>query len=77
MTSILKLMEKNGLIAREPDESDGRLKKLILTPLAIDIQERMRQEIDKIEAQMCQGLTEDELAAFIATAEKIGQNLTV
>jgi DNA-binding MarR family transcriptional regulator len=77
MTSILKLMEKNGLIAREPDESDGRLKKLILTPLAIDIQERMRREIDKIEAQMCQGLTEDELAAFVATAEKIGQNLTV
>ena len=76
MTSILKLMEKNGLIAREPDEQDGRLKKLILTPLAIDIQERMRKEIDQIEAQMRQGLTEEELETFAAIAEKIGQNLS-
>ncbi len=76
MTSILQLMEKNGLIAREADEKDGRLKKLILTPLAIDIQERMRKEIDKIEALMRQGLTEEEINAFIATAEKIGKNLS-
>ncbi len=75
MTSILKLMEKNGLIAREPDEKDGRLKKLILTPLALEIEERMSREIDRLEAQMREGLTEEELAAFISTAEKIGRNL--
>ncbi len=75
MTSILKLMEKNGLIDRRPDEKDGRLKKLILTPHAIDVQERMRSSIDGLEAKMRQGLTEDEIAAFIATVEKIGRNL--
>ena len=75
MTSILQLMEKNGLIAREPDEKDGRLKKLILTPLAIEIQERMHTEIDRIESRLCQGLTEEEIAVFLATAEKIGRNL--
>ena len=75
MTSILQLMEKNGLIAREPDEKDGRLKKLILTPLAIELQERMHTEIDRIESRLCQGLTEEEIAAFLATAEKIGRNL--
>ncbi|MBQ4065032.1 MAG: MarR family transcriptional regulator [Clostridia bacterium] len=75
MTSILQLMEKNGLISREPDEKDGRLKKLILTPLALEIEGRMHAEIDRLEAKMCEGLTQDELDAFIATAEKIGRNL--
>ena len=75
MTSILQLMEKNGLIAREPDEKDGRLKKLILTPLAVEIQEAIRTEIDRIESRICQGLTEEEITAFLATADKISRNL--
>jgi DNA-binding MarR family transcriptional regulator len=75
MTSILKLMEKNGLIAREQVETDGRLKKLILTPLAVEIQEAMRTEIDRIESRICEGLSEEEITAFLATAEKIGRNL--
>lgn len=77
MTSILQLMEKKGLIVKEAVSSDRRLKKLILTPLAIDIQERMRQEIDALEKKLRLGLTDEEIEAFAAIAEKIGENLNV
>ena len=40
-TGILQLMEKNELITREPVSHDARLKKLVLTPKAIEIQKRL------------------------------------
>lgn len=76
MTSILQLMEKKGLIVKESVASDARLKKLILTPTAVDIQERMGRQIGRLEEQMCQGLSDEELATFLAVAEKIGNNLS-
>ena len=75
MTSILQLMEKNGLITKEEVPSDKRLKKLILTPLAIEKQQSMKKCIDELEKTMRQGISQDELDAFIKTAEKIGFNL--
>lgn len=75
MTSILQLMEKKGLIVKESVPTDARLKKLILTSKAMDIQERMRREIATLEEQMRHGISEEELALFLAIAEKIGHNL--
>ena len=75
MTSILQLMEKNGLIIKEEVNSDKRLKKLILTPLAVEKQERMRRCIDDLELRLRQNLSDEEIASFIATAEKMGVNL--
>ena len=76
MTSILKLMEKNGMITREPVAYDARLKKLNLTPAAIEIQDQIRQQIDELEARMRTGLSDEELAAFFAVADKIRANLS-
>lgn len=75
MTAILQLMEKNGLIVKEEVESDRRLKKLILTPVAIEKQERMKKCIDELEAKMKKDLSDEEIATFISIAEKIGHNL--
>jgi DNA-binding MarR family transcriptional regulator len=75
MTSILQLMEKNGLIVKEEVNSDKRLKKLILTPMAVEKQERMRRCIDDLELRLRQNLSNEEIAAFMLTAEKMGANL--
>ncbi len=75
MTSILKLMEKNGMITREPVPYDARLKKLILTPAAIDIQDKIRLQIDELEAKMRSGISEEELSCFFAVTDKIMNNL--
>ncbi len=75
MTSILQLMEKNGLIVKEEVPSDKRLKKLILTPLAIEKQERMAECINELNDKIRANITEEELSAFFAVAEKISKNL--
>lgn len=56
-TGILQIMEKNGLLHREPMASDARLKRLLLTQKGIShqlnvirnlqiLEERLKQQID-------------------------------
>ena len=73
-TGILQLMEKNGLITREPVSYDARLKKLILTPKAKEICSRINHRIDRIENQVTKGLTQQELDAFFEIIDKIKKN---
>ena len=75
MTTILQLMEKNGLIKKEPVSRDARLKKLILTPAAIEMQDRIRSGIDTLEAKMREGISDKDLDTFFSVAEKIKENL--
>ena len=75
MTTILQLMEKNGLIKKESVSRDARLKKLILTPAAIEMQDRIRSGIDTLEAKMREGISDKDLGTFFFVAEKIKENL--
>lgn len=74
-TEILQLMEKNGLIVREPVDYDARLKKLVLTPRAIAIHKNISKEIMGIEEQLSKGLTEEERSSFLSTLKKIKKNI--
>ncbi len=75
MTTILKLMEKNGMITKEPVSYDARLKRILLTPSAVELQDRIRSGIDALEARMREGFDDGELEAFFRTADKIKGNL--
>lgn len=75
MTEMLKLMEKNGLVVRERDENDARLKKIRLTPVALSIHERHEKHIDSFEQFLRNGITEEELNSFFAIADKLCRNI--
>ena len=75
MTEILKLMEKNGVIERIPDETDRRLKKIKLTPLALEIDAKHKAEIEDFEEFIKRGITHEELENFFAVINKISANL--
>lgn len=70
-TGILQLMEKNGLITREPVEHDARLKKLILTPAAWDAHAAIAQVIEKNDRDMLSCLDEHEKDEFFAVCDKL------
>ena len=74
-TGILQLMEKNGLIIRGPVEYDARLKKIVLTPKAIAIHEAVIRELDRLEEQLEQGLTQEEVNAFFVIIKKMKRNI--
>lgn len=75
ITSMLQIMEKNGLITRGSVPYDNRLKKITPTEKALELHRRISDEIDAIEAELSAGLSEEEISAFISTIEKIKKNL--
>ena len=75
VTSMLQIMEKNRLITRGSVPYDSRLKKITPTEKALELHRRISDEIDAIEAELSAGLSEEEIAAFISTIEKIKKNL--
>ena len=75
VTGALSALETEGLIARVPDERDGRLKKLVFTPKADGIRAALQGEIEETEKRMLQGITEEEKAVFLELAERMLKNL--
>ncbi len=75
-TKILQLLEKSGYIIREVSSSDARLKRIILTPKAIEFGNRMKSEIDSVEHGIDSLLTDDEREVFFKLSDKIKAALT-
>lgn len=75
MTEILKLMEKNGLIERIPDETDRRLKKIKLTETALETDAKHKADIKEFEELIKEGLTDEELESFFNVINKISANV--
>lgn len=74
-SSILSLMEKNGLIVRLGVPQDARLKKIILTKKATELHEKVEQAFLKMEKDICLGLTQEETALFFSTIDKVKKNM--
>lgn len=73
---ILTRMEEQGLVRREGVAGDRRLKRLVLTEKAVAFHADVETRIRRIEAILAAGLTEEEIAQFLAIAAKIEQNLS-
>ena len=76
-TQILKLMETNGLITRQPVPYDGRLKKIVLTEKAIEIHNKIDKNMDEMEETLTRGITPEEEDTFYRVLDKIKANLEV
>ena len=74
-TSILQLMEKNGIITRVPYEKDGRHKKIVLTEKSLKRHEIFTEEIDRMENKLYVGLSDTEKEEFFRIIEKIISNI--
>ncbi len=74
-TGTLQLMEKNGLIRRLPVDWDARLKKIELTPKALEMHERVRKGIQAVEKTIASALTQEEWDTFMGLCEKIRRGL--
>lgn len=74
-TGILKLMEKRGLLTKEPVSHDKRLKKLVLTKEAEKIRCDIDQKRENLEKCIREGITQEELDVFFKVTAKIKENL--
>ncbi|MCQ2478306.1 MAG: MarR family transcriptional regulator, partial [Clostridia bacterium] len=74
-TQILKLMEQRGLIIRKSVENDARLKKIVHTDKALEIQKIIEQDIKKREKRLRNGLSKEEINTFFSVIDKLKANL--
>lgn len=72
---MLKGLEEKNFITREPVESDARLKKICLTPMAQTMQENVLERLDDFEDLLSRGITDYEMGIFLTVADKIKKNL--
>lgn len=74
-SNILSLMESNDLIKRESVPYDARLKKISLTPKAVEIQSVVDDAFSRLDQKMKEGISEEEMEVFFRVLEKINSNL--
>lgn len=74
-TGILQLLEKNGIIRRESVASDGRLKRLIPTQRAVDLNAQVHASLLETDRMLTRGLSEGQIQLFKEMSAQMLQNL--
>jgi DNA-binding MarR family transcriptional regulator len=72
---VINLMVKKGLIEHCPVENDARLKKLVLTPKALEISVLMQADGKQMEDKLSAGFSPEELETFFSFIERMKQNI--
>jgi DNA-binding MarR family transcriptional regulator len=75
ISSILGVLERKGILAREAVAHDARLKKLVLTPQGEVIGEMVRGLFSEMDRQLTQGVSQEDLDATLATLRAMQNNL--
>lgn len=75
-SGILQIMVRDGLLVREPVEGDARLKRLVLTPIAMEQLAEMQQDILHVEQKATAGLSAADRKTLFYLLDKVMENLT-
>ena len=75
-TELLKQMEKNGLILRQPVSYDNRLKRIVLTDKAMTYRQQVVEDLTALEETLVSGISEEDLEVFFNVIEKMMDNLS-
>lgn len=73
VTGLLQALEQEGMIVREPVSSDGRLKKIVLTEKAKEIQANVVAVHARIIQQLRGSMTDETLRRFLKNCEDISR----
>lgn len=73
-SQMLKSLERLGVIVRETEHSDGRLKRIILTEKGKKLDEAARDNVIRIQERLVRGIGKRELEQFLETLDKISKN---
>lgn len=74
VSKAIKQMEQKELINRESVDYDARLKKLVLTPKALELNEIVRNDLEQIGNKMTKGLSDEQIEQFSGILKMIKEN---
>jgi MarR family transcriptional regulator for hemolysin len=73
---VLTLMEQKGLIQRQSVERDARLKKIVLTDKARQVQGMMLEDARRMEETLLTGFTSGEIETLIGYIRRMKDNIS-
>ena len=73
-TGILKLLENNGYIQKSSVPGDARLKKIVRTEKAKELDTIIELHVRALEGRLTKGIDAEELSQFYAVLKKISDN---
>ena len=77
VTKLVDAIEKKGFVVRRQNRTDRRSNTLVLTENANQLKPGAKQKGISILDQMLDGISEDELRAFLTTLRKLNVNMNV
>lgn len=75
VSASLQLMEKKGFILRQSVDNDARLKKIVLTPKALEAQKVFASNMIALQKRLTDGLKTEELNTFFSVIDKLKNKL--
>ena len=75
VTKLVDAAERKGFVIRQQNPSDRRSNTIILTELALSLKDDAKTKGIFILDQMLNGISEDELNAFLGTLAKLCDNM--
>ena len=75
VTSIIQALEKKGQVCRASVETDARLKKVMLTEKGKLSHEKLGEIFQKMDADLEEGISEEEIQAFMNVINKVYCNI--
>ena len=74
-SKVLSLMEKKGLIERKSVESDARLKEIVLTQKAIELNNKVITALDGFDKKLLTGFSNYEIELFYSFIKRVENNM--
>ncbi len=74
---VLTLMEQKGLIVRKSVIQDARLKKLVLTEKALQLDQTMKEVADQMERALIKGFRPEEIEQLESYLMRMKENMTL
>ena len=74
-SEILNVLERDGYLYRLSSQQDARLKKLVLTEKALQLNQKMTENIDRMEALLSQSISQQYQEHFFSVLDQIKKNL--
>lgn len=74
-TELLKQMEANGLITRQPVDYDNRLKKIVLTDRALTYRQQVLDDLTELETDLVRGIPAEDMEVFYRVMEQMMENV--
>lgn len=77
VTTLVDAIERKGLVVRRQNANDRRSNTVTLTEKAKEIKQESKRKGISILDRMLEGISEEELRAFLDTLRKLNHNMTV